>query len=137
LWNTWLFHRVKKYLMIFRAYTHSFLSVILLLSLARYIIFVLQFYFLLVFVDVEIPFSQGIYLIALMYLISTVVPTFAISEVTTRGSVSVMLLGAVAGNPLQITGAYFLLWLINLALPALIGSIFVLRIRFFRNREKG
>lgn len=135
-WKTWLFARMKHYLLIFRNYTQSFLTSVLLLSMLRYFIFILQFYLLLIMVDVHIPALHALYLIALMYLISTVIPSFAISEVTTRSSVSVLLLGMVADKPLLITGAYFLLWIINLAIPALIGSVFVLNIHFFRNKEK-
>jgi len=135
LWKTWLFAKIKRYLLVFRSYTQLFLSRITLLSLARYIIFILQFYLLLLLADVSIPLQQALYLIALMYLVTTVVPSYAISEVTTRSSVSVLLLGEVAGKPLHITAAYFLLWVINLAIPALIGSLFVLNIHFFRNRE--
>lgn len=134
--KTALFRKLKKYLVVFKAYTQPFLARILALSFFRYFTFIIQFYLLLMLFDVQIPFFHAIYLISLMYLLATIVPSFAVSEVTARGSVSVFLLSAVDDKPLQIAAAYFLLWVINIAVPALAGSVLVLNIHFFRNREK-
>lgn len=135
-WKTWLLRRLHKYLAVFNGYTLRFLSRILLLSGLRYLIFLLQFFLLLRFFEVDIPFGQAIYLIALMYLVSTLLPSYAISEVSTRGSVSVALLGTVQDKPLHIAAAYFMLWLINLAIPAMVGSVLVFSLHFFRNTDK-
>lgn len=128
-----LFSKKKKYFVIFKIYKTRFLTNILLISLSRYLIFIIQFYLLLLLFEVHIPFLQALYLISLMYLIATVVPTFSISEVITRGSVTVFLLGSIVDKPLHITAAYFALWIVNLAIPALIGSLFIIKIKFFRS----
>lgn len=126
------FSKRKKYIVIFKNYRTRFLTNILLISLSRYLIFITQFYLLLLLFEVHIPFLQALYLISLMYLIATVVPTFSISEVVTRGSVSVYLLGSIVDKPIHITAAYFALWIVNLAIPALIGSLFIIKIKLFR-----
>ena len=70
----------------------------------------------------------------------TMIPTIAITELGIRGSVALFLIGIYFGNPLDmpdhinlgIVAASTALWIINLALPALTGTIFVFNLKFFR-----
>jgi hypothetical protein len=80
-------------------------------------------------------------LIGIIYLMMTVIPTIAMTELGVRGSVSVYVFGYYFerlnlwnGNLQQsVIAASSLLWIINLGIPALIGAFFVFKLRFFRN----
>lgn len=60
-----------------------------------------------------------------------VIPTLALTEIGVRGSVALFFLGLVSTNSIGIVTATFTLWIINLALPALIGSFFVFSTNIF------
>jgi hypothetical protein len=70
----------------------------------------------------------------------TVIPTIALSELGVRGSVSIFIFALYLepiGNwsqntSLAVFSASGVLWLINLAFPALLGALFVYSLRFFR-----
>jgi hypothetical protein len=69
-----------------------------------------------------------------MFLILAIVPTIALAELGVRGKISIFLFGAFSTNTLGIVLTASTIWLINLILPALAGSLFVLGIKFFRNK---
>lgn len=109
--------------------TYSFLELCKLLaySFLRYFVFFLQFYLLLVFFKVEISFLNSFFGISLMYAAMSVVPTFALSEIGVRGSAGLFFIGLFSICDTGILSASILLWIINLALPALIGSVLFYR----------
>ena len=126
------FHRFKKYYKVFSLYKSSELLNLLLLSVFRYFVFTIQFYIVLKFLNVEISFFSGVMMIALIYFSIAAIPTMALTEIGVRGSVSLYFLGMLSGNSVGIVSASLLIWIINLAIPALIGSVFIYGLRFLK-----
>lgn len=107
------------------------LTHILFLSLLRYIVFASQFFLILTFFKIELSYLQAFISISLIYLLSTLIPTTLIAELGIRGSLALFFIGIFSQNYIGILLSTFLLWMINLALPAIIGSIVFLRKQFF------
>jgi hypothetical protein len=63
-----------------------------------------------------------------------IVPTIALAELGFRGKVSLLLFGLLSSNHIGIIATAAGIWIINLILPAIAGSIFILGLRFFRNK---
>ncbi len=122
----------KKYFSVFSEYSQGELFVILLLSFCRYFIFTLQFYFLLKCFSVEIYFADAWVLVPLIFLAVTVVPTITPAEIGVREFFALQFIGVVSSNSVGIVLATFSLWVINLAIPAFAGSVFVLGIKWSR-----
>lgn len=108
------------------------------LSAARYAVYALQFALLLRLVAAHYNFSEALTGVCICYLLVTIIPTFSVTELLVRGSVAgivfsdTQLMGG--GN-----GAVFvamLLWLVNVALPSLAGTVFVFRLKFFRQDDR-
>ncbi|MFA6922705.1 MAG: lysylphosphatidylglycerol synthase domain-containing protein [Bacteroidales bacterium] len=127
--------RFEKYYFVFSNYNRIELLNVLLLSLCRYIVFSVQFYVLLIFFNVNISLSEGLMMISLIYFVIAAIPTMALTEIGVRGSVSLYFLGILSVNTIGIVTASFSLWLINLAIPALIGSIFIYNLKFYRKNS--
>jgi len=125
---------------VFSYFTKWQISIIILLSSLRYIIFSSQFYLLLKLFGVPIPFFDALMLISIIYFIMAVIPTVALTELGIRGSIAIYIFGiyfsgiypATAEFSLGIFSASTILWMINLGIPALIGTFFVFRLQFFR-----
>lgn len=125
--------RYKKYNAVFSFYTKKELIRVLFFSIARYMVFTTQFFILLIVFDVEINYLDAINLTMIMLLVISVIPTIAITEISVRGSVAVFLFGLVSFNTIGVLSAALALWIINLLLPALIGTFFVFSLKFFRS----
>ncbi len=131
--------RLRKFFRIFAFYHNREMATVLFLSLSRYLVFSTQFYILLVLFDVTIPYFVALALIALVYLIMAIIPTITLTELGVRGSVAIYIFGLWFGQAatsgkitMGVFAASTLLWMINLGLPALAGTIFVFRLQFFR-----
>jgi len=98
-------------------------------SFFRYLVFSHQFYFLLRLFEVEADYFTLINLIFCTYFIASVIPSLAIFDWVIKGSVAVVVFGFIGLNPLTIVTVTTFMWLLNFAIPALLGSIFVLNFK--------
>ena len=126
-----LLNKLKKHFSILDLYNRKELLRILFFSLCRYMIFILQYLLLLHVMKVEINTIIGISLISIFYLIMALAPTIGIIELPVRASLSLFILGVYSKNILGIQAATFLIWVINIVIPAITGSIFVLRNKIY------
>lgn len=132
--------RLSSYIHILSAYTIHELLGIIMLSFLRFVIFSFQMYLLLKLFGVNMLFLPAMVIIAVIFFVMTMIPTIAITELGIRSSVALFLIGVYYGNPLDmpmnmntgIVAASTALWIINLAIPALIGAVFVFNLKFFR-----
>ena len=118
--------KYKKDLDFLVKYKKNELLIILLYSFVRYFLFFVQFYILLLMFKVNIALYQAFISIALTYLFLFVVPVFAFSELGIRASLAVFFIGMYSINYPGILAASIFLWIINLALPAIGGSLLIL-----------
>jgi hypothetical protein len=107
---------------------------VLLISVLRYCVFVIQYLLLLEFFNVGIDVISSFWLITIMFLALAIIPTIALAELGVRGKLSIFLFGMFSTNTLGIVLTASTIWLINLVVPALAGSLFILGIKIFRNK---
>ncbi len=100
------------------------LSVVLLLSISRYLIFASQFYLLLLFFQVDISPSEAFIGLSFSYFSLLFIPAMSLAEISIRSSLSIFFLSTFSNNAAGIFLSTSILWMINVALVALIGSYF-------------
>jgi hypothetical protein len=71
-----------------------------------------------------------------IFLVLAIIPTFAIAELGLRGNVSLKLIGLFSTNSLGISITTATIWIINLVLPAIAGSLLILSVKIFKNRNE-
>lgn len=111
---------------------------LLSLSATRFLVFILQYYLLFRLFNVEISWPQALATISVMFLVMAVIPTIALfTDLGLKGEVSLKLVGLFSTNQLGIGLTTLSIWLINLVIPALAGSLLILSIkRLFHNRHE-
>jgi uncharacterized membrane protein YbhN (UPF0104 family) len=110
---------------------------LLSLSALRFVVFIIQYYLLFRLFSVDVPFGHIFWAVSISFLVLAVIPSFAIADIGLRGEVSIKLLGLFSANSLGIWMTSITVWLINLIVPAMIGSLLILGIRrIFRNKTK-
>jgi hypothetical protein len=107
------------------AYTFSQLFAVLLVSMARYAVFAVQ-YMLLLNALAGLSWADAARAVPVIYLFTTLVPTMLLSELGVRGSVAVALLAPLGGPPALVLLASFGVWAANIALPAAVGALVLL-----------
>tara|TARA_B100001741_G_scaffold53223_1_gene41088 strand:+ start:2000 stop:2956 length:957 start_codon:yes stop_codon:yes gene_type:complete len=124
----------KKYFEVLVMYNYKDLIIAFIYSNSRYFIFSLQFIILLHVFGINISFMDAILSVMLIFFFITITPTITIAEIGVRGSVAIFVLGLFSSNDIAILSSTTLLWLINLIIPAIIGSFFIFSLKFFRSK---
>lgn len=132
--------KIEQLLSVYELLSNKRLLVVIMLSGIRYLVFSTQFYLLLLAFGLPLPYFTGLMLISMIYLLMTLIPTIAISELGIRGSVAIAVFSLYfptesAQTSMIVLAASSLLWLINLAFPALLGVIAINRLRFVRSDD--
>jgi len=100
---------------------------ILVISLLRYVVFSIQFYFMLRFFSVELTPWQALISIPTTYFFVTFTPSIAFSEAAVRSSYAVLIIGAYSGQVINIALAGICIWAVNFIIPLLVGSVILVR----------
>lgn len=103
-------------------------------SFLRYLIFLHQFVFLLYLFNVNINYFTAVQLLFCMYFFASIIPSLSLFDWVIKGSVAVWLFGLVQVNEVTILTITMVMWILNFAIPALLGSVFVLNFNF--DKEK-
>ena len=126
------FTKAIKHITVLDEFSASQLLRILSLSLLRYLVFVLQYILLLQVMEVNIAWDLSFWLISVFYLVMAVAPTIGFLELPVRAKASMELMKLYSTNTLGIETAALAIWLINLVIPALIGSLLILGIKIVK-----
>lgn len=130
-----LLRKFEEHILLLSSYSRAELVNVFLLSLMRYIVFSFQFFLMLKVFGVDTGAGNAFIAIGLNYLIIAVVPTVALAELGIRGSAALASIGLYSNDHLAIIAASFSLWIINIALPAIAGAVFVFGLKFFREKS--
>nr|WP_246126196.1 lysylphosphatidylglycerol synthase domain-containing protein [Bizionia algoritergicola] len=108
----------------FKMYSFGFL-----LAVIRYAIFSFQFYYILTLFGVSASYLNALTVITSMYFLASVIPSIFIFDVIIKGSVAVYLFTIVGVNAFTILSTVTIMWILNVVIPSLFGSIFVLKFK--------
>lgn len=135
--------KTEEYFKVFSLYNKKELLKILLLSFVRYFLYTFQFVLLIWAFGIPLTYLKAMIPISLTYLAMMIVPFITITEIAVRGSVSVvifenwlMMNGINSSYGMMVFTASSLLWIFNIAIPAIIGLFLTYRLKFFRNKDE-
>ena len=101
----------------------------ILLGICRYLVFSHQYYFLFLAFDVHLPYLILIATIASVYFLASSLPTFQFLDFAVKGSVAVYFFGILHVNEWIVVFISTLMWFLNVVLPVIAGSYFVLNFK--------
>jgi uncharacterized membrane protein YbhN (UPF0104 family) len=119
-----LLRRFKKITSVFYFYDNKRLLQVFALAVLRYAVFCGQFILLLQLCGVDISAAQGLMIVPVIFLVQTIVPSNALSDLGVRGAASIHFLNYYSSNNTGILAAAYSLWAINILLPGLAGAVF-------------
>lgn len=108
---------------------------LLSISLLRYLVFATQYFLLFRFFGVEVNWWQGFWATAIVFFVMAITPTIELFEVVKKMYVTKEIFAIFTVNTLAIGFVTTTIWFINLVIPATIGSLLILGIKFFKKDE--
>ena len=99
------------------------------LGLCRYLVFSHQYYFLFVAFDVHLPYLILMSAITSIYFLASSLPSFQFLDFAVKGSVAFYFFGFLGVNEWIVVFITTLMWLLNVVIPVVIGSYYVLNFK--------
>ncbi len=128
--------KALKYVRLLEQFSGKQLLRILILSFLRYVVFILQYMLLLKLMEVSVPMILCFWLLAVFYLVMAMAPTIGFTELPVRATATVEIFKWFSGNLLGIQAAALGIWLVNLVLPAIIGSLLIVGIKITKDHDE-
>ena len=100
-----------------------------LLAICRYLVFSHQYYFLFLAFDVDLPYITLMASIATVYFLASSLPSFQFLDFAVKGSVAVFFFAKLGVNEWIVVFISTLMWFLNVVLPVVIGSYFVIKFK--------
>jgi hypothetical protein len=101
----------------------------ILLAIGRYLVFSHQYYFLFLAFDVDLPYLTMMASIAAVYFLASSLPSFQFLDFAVKGSVALFFFEKLGVNEWVVVFISTLMWFLNVVLPVVIGSYFVLKFK--------
>lgn len=132
------FRIVKYYMRAFTPHTQKHLNLVLLYSFLRYGVFTAQYVLLLCFFGVSEYYLDLFIPVAAVFFIMMAIPSVALAELGVRSSVALSVFSVWFGLSSKLSDEVTMgimvsasvLWIINIAIPAFIGSFYVGQLNF-------
>jgi hypothetical protein len=122
-------------LVVLKRFSTSMVHQLLLISALRYAVFTTQFVLLLKAMDIagsQIGLLSGV---TATFLVKSLLPSFNfLSDIGVRELSAMHFFSLLGQDEIRVLTASLCLWLINIAVPALVGLLFVFQFRLFRSR---
>ena len=136
-WFVSLLNRVKflkkfhRFFDIMGKYKTSELLSIMWFCLARFFTFTFQYYLIIHLLIPQIPLLQMTLLMFVFFFIQSAIPSLDMLDIGVRGLTASTLFAYVTDQSIAVVVAVSLIYIINLIIPAILGSVFVLKLKFF------
>jgi hypothetical protein len=132
--NKWL-KKNKKNFSIPLNFSFSSLAAILSIASIRYLVFVLQYFLLFSLFGIPLNGMQVFTGVSVMFVLMAVVPTLTfLTDLGFRWAAGIQVFQVFTLNTAGILAVSLGIWFINLIIPALVGSLLILRIKLFESR---
>ncbi|WP_394993869.1 lysylphosphatidylglycerol synthase domain-containing protein [Emticicia sp.] len=126
-----VFQYISKYLNVLKYYNIIELRNIFFIASARYIVFTIQFLIVLKIFEINLPISILLAGIGIVFLAKTLASVLNfLGDLSVRELTSVYYFSYFGANTSFIASATLMIWLINVLLPILVGSLLVLQLKF-------
>lgn len=100
-----------------------------LYSVIRYMIFSFQFYFILKLFDIQLGYLDSMILISATYFIVSIIPNIILLDVVVKGGVAVYLFSFLQVDEAIVLYTVTYMWILNFAIPSILGSFYVLNFK--------
>ncbi|MCK5776275.1 MAG: flippase-like domain-containing protein [Bacteroidales bacterium] len=119
------------------------LSITLAYSFLRFLIYSTQFYLLFLTFNIQMNLIDGMLIVFLIFFAFTIVPSIAVAELGIRGIITIFIFNTLWTSQINngntetiLISISSLLWLINIAIPSIVGTLFILKLRFLRKSDE-
>lgn len=122
--------KIKPFFSILEDYTTKELRTVLFISATRFFIFTSQYIILMKVILPSLPFVPMLLMIFILFFVQSALPSLDIFDFSVRSFVASNLYSYITTQELAVMAIVSCIWFVNLILPAILGSFFVLKTNY-------
>jgi hypothetical protein len=126
-----LLNKYRRFFNIMGRFTSGELRRVMAYSLARFFVFSFQYYLVIHLLLPDLPFFEMMMTVIVFIFIQSALPSLDLLDIGVRSFTAAHLFLYITNQQLAIIAAVSSIWLVNLIIPAILGSVFVLKLKFF------
>jgi hypothetical protein len=136
-WMVSLLNRIKflrkfhRFFDIMGKYSFDELLKIMWFCLARFFVFTFQYYLIIHLLIPDMPILPMLLTMFVFFFIQSAMPSQDIVDIGVRSFTADMLFGYLTHQHIAIVVSVSLIYIVNIVIPAILGSVFVLNLKFF------
>jgi len=100
---------------------------LIILSIARYLVFTIQFYLILNVFTPQLNIWLTFTSIAAYFMLTSIIPMISVIEPAIRAAIALFVFNQVSDNSVTVILASTLVWIINVVTPSIIGYVIILK----------
>lgn len=127
--------KYNKFFSVLSRYHQKELLRIMLLGLARFSVFTSQYLIIIHFLIPNVPLIDTALIVFIFFFIQSLIPSLDLLDIGVRSLTATYFFGFITHQDIAIMSSIALIWLVNLIIPAILGSFFVFKLKFFDQRN--
>jgi uncharacterized membrane protein YbhN (UPF0104 family) len=127
--------RLHKFFFILMRFRKKYLLKVFIYSTARFAVFTTQYCLIINLLLPEMLIFPMVMMIFILFFIQSALPSLDLLDIGVRSLTATFFFGFITSEPVPIIAATACIWLINLIIPAILGSVFVFKLKFFDNNN--
>jgi len=122
--------KIQSSFSVLQGFSNRELSWVLFISLSRFLIFTSQYLILMLVILPELPFLPMLFMIFILFFIQSALPSLDLFDFSVRSFVASNLYSYITNQEIAVMAIVSCIWFVNIILPAILGSFFVLRTNY-------
>jgi len=123
--------KYKKFYSILGRYQKKELFRILLFCLARYVVFSTQYFIMFYWLIPDIHYLDILMMVCILFFVQSTLPSLDLFDIGVRSVTASYFFSFVTEQDVAVIACTASIWLINIIIPAILGSYFVFKLNFF------
>jgi hypothetical protein len=128
--------KYKKFYTILARYKKAELLKILLYCLARYAVFSTQYFIMFFWLIPTLHFSDVLMMVCILFFIQSNLPSLDLFDIGIRSVTGLFFFEFITDQSAPVVACIASIWLINIIIPAILGSYFVFKLNFFGSLKR-
>lgn len=128
--------KYKKFYTILARYRKAELFRILLYCLARYAVFSTQYFIMFFWLIPELAFADVLMMVCILFFVQSNLPSLDLFDIGIRSVTALFFFEFITSQSAAVVACTASIWLINIIIPAILGSYFVFKLNFFGSLKR-
>jgi hypothetical protein len=128
--------KYKKFYTILARYRKAELFRILLFCLGRYLVFSTQYFIMFFWLIPSLHFTDVLMMVCILFFIQSNLPSLDLFDIGIRSVTALFFFNFITNQSASVVACTASIWLINIIIPAILGSYFVFKLNFFGSVQR-